>query len=56
MDYDTDGSGLYRAKNSLNFDASVILDTSQTRVNAPVDLTEAVEVEERLPRRRSSRR
>ena len=48
MDYDTDGSGFYRAKSSPpeTQGAREILDSSRTKVDLPVDLMPTEEVTE----------
>ena len=48
MDYDTDGSGFYRAKSSPpeTQGAREILDSSMTKVDLPVDLMPTEEVTE----------
>ena len=48
VDYDTDDSGLYKAKsaNNLTRGAKVILETSQTQIEMPIDLVKAETVEE----------
>ena len=47
MNLDKDDSGRYRAKNAASLDtASMILDTSRTQIDLPVDLKEAREVDE----------
>ena len=44
---DKDDSGRYRARNAAGLDtASMILDTSRTQIDLPVDLKEAREVDE----------
>ena len=46
VDYDTDGSGLYRAKHHDDLDAKEIMDSSRTKIDLPVDHIEADEVDE----------
>jgi hypothetical protein len=46
IDYDTDNSGRYRAKNRDLDVASEILDTSRTRVELDMELREAREVDD----------
>lgn len=53
VDFDTDESGLYRAKStrSETLGATEILDTSITKVNLPIDLLPAEEVKEKLQKK-----
>ena len=48
VDYDTDESGLYRAKgeNSFSKNAPIIMDSSTTKVNTPIELIEAKEIDD----------
>lgn len=50
VDYDTDDNGLFRAKkaNEVTKDAKVILDSTVTKINTPLDLmsTQQIDVEE----------
>jgi len=50
VDFDTDKSGIYRAKStrSETLGAKEILDTSRTKVNFPIDLLPAEEIIEKL--------
>ena len=56
VDYDTDGSGLYRAKRHGDLDAKEIMDSSKTRIDLPLDQVEADEVEEEMSERVRSMR
>ena len=51
VDYDTDGSGLYRAKKHSDLDAKEILDSSKTKIDLPLDQLDADEVEEDIAER-----
>ena len=46
VNLDKDDSGRYRARNAGLDTASMILDTSRTQIDLPVDLKEAREVDE----------
>ena len=48
VDYDTDESGLYRAKgeNTFSKDAPIIMDSTSTKVNTPIEMMEAKEVDD----------
>ena len=56
VDYDTDGSGLYRAKHHDDLDAKEIMDSSKTGIDLPLDQVEADEVEEEMSERVRSMR
>ena len=46
VNLDKDDSGRYRARNAALDTASMILDTSRTQIDLPVDMKEAREVDE----------
>ena len=48
IDYDTDDSGLYKAKgvNEITRDAKVILDSTVTKIDKPLDLMETQQIDE----------
>ena len=48
VDYDTDESGLYRAKAETSFakNAPIIMDSSTTKINRPFDMIEAQEIDD----------
>lgn len=46
MDYDRDGSGIYRAKGPTEKDANEILDSSATKIDTPVDLQKPSVIDE----------
>ncbi len=50
VDYDTDESGIYRAKSSRRetLGAKVVLESAKTKVDVPVELSVAEEVKEKL--------
>eukprot|EP00095_Tigriopus_kingsejongensis_P003743 maker-scaffold1209_size55568-snap-gene-0.11 protein:Tk03743 transcript:maker-scaffold1209_size55568-snap-gene-0.11-mRNA-1 annotation:"hypothetical protein AaeL_AAEL006002" len=56
VDYDQDSSGMYRAKKNLDLNAShakIVLDSTATKIDTPIDYQDAEEVEEdeRMTRR-----
>lgn len=57
VNYDTDDSGIYRAKlGDEARDAKIILDTSKTKIDLPLDYEEAEEVQEEDVERRRGRK
>lgn len=46
VDYDRDGSGIYRAKGPTEKDANEILDSSATKIDTPVDLQKPSVIDE----------
>ena len=48
VDYDTDESGLYRAKTGSDHskNAPIIMDSSATKVNTPIDMVKALEIDD----------
>ena len=50
VDYDTDESGRFRAREQNQFakNAPIILDSTSTKINTPFDMMEAKAIEEEL--------
>ena len=48
VDYDTDESGIYRAKEQSAYskNAPTIMDSSTTKINTPIELLEAKEIDD----------
>ena len=48
VDYDTDESGLYRAKGANEYakNAPIVMDSSSTKINTPVEMMEAREIDD----------